>query len=129
MSTDELHDLKMYSTLPGQGYSEKIEIAAKSITPSLGLSETSSLLQRLARNFAHLMEYYGLAIITRKKNIPWQEGLNKHMFFLDDSVINAAIVLGCGIAIISNFDLLLPIAGVGLFYIGSDRFIKTIEKM
>ncbi len=128
-STDELHELKSYSDMPGQGRSEILERAAKSITPSLGLESTSVLLQRWARNFGHLLEYYGLAQIVRKKDVPWQEGLNKHMFILDDSVINALLVLGCGIAIIMNFDLLLPLAGIGVVYHGSDRFIKKIEKL
>ncbi|MBI4406363.1 hypothetical protein HY571_00430 [Candidatus Micrarchaeota archaeon] len=129
MTTDDLHELKMYSNLPGQGVTEKIEIGLKSITPSLGLGATSNKLSEIGRNLGILAEYHGLARILRKRDVPWQEGLNKHMFFFRDEIVNAIIILGCAYAVIQNFDLFLPIAGLGFAYIASDKFLKDIQKM
>ncbi len=126
---DVLHEVKMYYDLPGKGTSEKLEEVAKQITPAFGLRTTSFILQKWARNFAILLENWGLATIVRKRDVPWQEGLKKHMFFFDDAIVNAAIILGCVMAVISNFDLLLPIAGIGAFYFGSDKFFTKIERL
>lgn len=119
----------MYSNLPGQGITEKVEIGLKSITPSLGLEKTSNKMSEIGRNLGILVEYHGLAKILRKRDVPWQEGLNKHMFFFRDEVVNAIIILGCAYAVSQNFDLLLPFAGLGIFYVASDKFLKNIEKM
>lgn len=127
--SDVLHDIKMKWDLPGCGTSEKLEKAAKTITPALGLESVSNILRRLARNTGMWLEYHGLATILQKRDVPWQIGLNKHMFFFDDSIINAVIILGAGIAIIQSFDLALPLVGIGAFYIGSDHFFKKIERL
>lgn len=127
--TDILHDIKMQWDLPGCGTSEKIEKAAKSITPALGLTKASNVSRRLARNTGMWLEHYKLATILQKRDVSWQVGLNKHMFFFDDSVINAIILLGCGIAVIQNFDLVLPFGLIGAFYFGSDHFFKKVERL
>ncbi len=129
MSSDDLHDLKTGFDAPTLGISERLESTAKSITPALGLSGTSATVQRLARNFAVLMEYYKLAPIARKKNVSFDDGMSKHMFFVDDKIINALLVLGCGLAIISQFELILPLGLIGAIYLGSDKFIQTVEKL
>ena len=69
MSSDDLHDLKTSFDAPTMGISEKLETAAKSIAPALGLEKASADSQRWARNFAALMEYYKLVPIARNKNI------------------------------------------------------------
>ena len=129
MGSDALHDLKTSFDAPTMGTSEKLEKVAKSFTPALGLEKTSQTTQRLARNFAVLMEYYKLAKVVRKKNVTFAEGMGRHMFFLDDKIINGVLLLGCGLAVVSNFSLALPMAGVAAFYFGSDKFIKTVEKL
>ncbi|MDP3742152.1 MAG: hypothetical protein Q8R15_02445 [Candidatus Micrarchaeota archaeon] len=126
---DVLHEVKMTYDLPGMGTSEKLEEVAKGISPAFGMRGTSYALQKWARNFAILLENWGLATIVRKRDVPWQIGLNQHMFFFDDAIINAVIILGCAMAVISNFDLLLPIAGIGAFYIGSNKFFKKVERL
>lgn len=126
---DVLHEVKMMYDLPGCGTSEKLEQVAKGITPSLGLQGTSYMLQKWARNTGVLLENYGLATIVRKRDVSWQVGLNKHMFFFDDAVINAALIIGCAAAVASNFDLLLPMVAIGAFYIGSDHFFRKVERL
>jgi len=129
MSSDALHDAKTSFDAPTLGMSERFETAAKSITPALGLQRASQTSQRLARNFAALLEYYKLATVVRHKDISFSEGMSKHMFFLDDKIINAVLILGCGIAVISQFDLVLPLGLVAAVYFGSDKFLKTVEKL
>ena len=129
MSSDVLHDIKTAFDAPTLGTTEKLEGAAKSLTRELGLEPTSRQMEKVASRFAVLMEYYGLAQIARRKNISFNDGMSKHMFFFDDKIVNAVVLLGCGIALISNFSLALPLAGIGAFYFGSDKFLKTIEKL
>ena len=126
---DVLHEVKTYYDLPGKGTSEKLEDVAKSITPALGLQGTSYAMQKWARNLGIMLEWNGFATIVRKRNVSFKDGLSKHMFFFDDAIINAALILGSAVAIMSNFDLLLPIVAIGVFYIGSDTFLIRIERL
>ncbi len=129
MSSDALHDAKMYFNAPTIGMSERLEVVGKSIAPAFGLEGFSTTLQRLARNFAALLEYYKLATVLRHKDISFADGMSKHMFFVDDKIVNAAILLGCGIAIISQPSLLLPLVLIAVAYFASDKFLKTVEKL
>ena len=129
MGRDILHETKMQYNLSGCGTSEKLESVAKSITPALGLIEVSNVAQTLSVKLGAWLEFYGLANILIKKDVPFSVGLYKHMFFFDDSIVNAIIILGCGYVVISNFDLALPIAGIGAFYFGSDHFFKKVERL
>mgnify|MGYP001602761017 FL=1 len=126
---DVLHEVKMYYDLPGKGNSERLEAIAKSITPALGLQGTSYAMQKWARNLGVMLEAYGLATIARKRDVSFKDGLSKHMFFFDDAIINAALILGSALAIMSNFDLLLPIVVIAVFYMGSDTFLAKVERL
>ncbi len=129
MSTDDLHELKTYSNMKGQGRSEIIERSLKSITPALGLSAASDAVSKYARNLAVFLEARGIARILRNRDISFKEGLAKHVFFFDDAIINLTIVAGCAYVVVSNFDFALPMLGLAAIYFGSDRFIRDIEKM
>ncbi|MFH1246922.1 MAG: hypothetical protein V1644_00945 [Candidatus Micrarchaeota archaeon] len=126
---DVLHEVKMMYDLPGMGTSEKLEEAAKSITPALGLRPVSFAMQKWARNLGAMLENFGFAVILRKRDVPWNEGLNKHMFFFDDAVINTVLILGCTMAVLFNTDLLLPMIAIGAFYVGSEKFFTKIQRL
>ncbi len=126
---DVLHEVKMMYDLPGKGTSEKLEEAVKGITPALGLRGASYTMQKWARNTGAMLEWNGFATIVRKRDVSFKEGLNKHMFFFDDAIINAALILGGTMAVMSNLDLLLPIIAIAVFYLGSDTILKKIERL
>ncbi len=126
---DILHDTKMAYDLPWQGYTEKVESAAKSITPALGLTETSKICEDVGRKIAHLVEYHKGAKIVRDVDISFTDGLSKHLFFVDDSIVNAILFAGSAFMVIANFSLIIPILLIWAFYFGSDRFIQGLRKL
>ncbi|MFH0713499.1 MAG: hypothetical protein V1722_02870 [Candidatus Micrarchaeota archaeon] len=129
MTTDALHSSKTSYDAVGLGTSERLENIAKGMSSSFCSDETSLKLQTWASKFAVLMEYYKLAHILRYKNITFEEDMEKHMFLVDDKIINALLFLGTALAVISNTWLALPLGIIWVIYFASDKFIKTIEKL
>jgi len=127
--TDILHNAKITNNLPWQGYTEKAEGVAKSITPALGLTQASQICEDVGRRIAHLVEYHKGAKIVKEVDISFNDGLSKHLFFVDDAIVNAALFAGSAYIVIANFALLIPMLLIWAFYFGSDRFIQGLRKL
>ncbi|MCL5011420.1 MAG: hypothetical protein M1594_00810 [Candidatus Marsarchaeota archaeon] len=73
-----------------------------------------------------LLEKLGIAKPV-ENTYNFNQAMNEHAMVIPDLMINLILVLGGFYLLLSQSSLFLPIAGIAVFYFGSDFLIKNIK--